>query len=170
MNVAANQACLKGWQQRQLYAGGKAAGIGKMLALGNGFAVRLGQAVDVVVRRRSNAEVLRKVDYLHALGNGVLLQERLALAVSEAEEHHINLVERHLAGEFHFGFANQTFVNVVHLIAGVTLRIGKHNFSFGMLQQHPYQFSAGVARGTKYSYFNHILLYKCDEHYRFSSG
>ena len=80
--------------------------------------------------------------------------------MTEAEEHHVNLVERHLVGEFHLRFANQPLVHVVHFVAGIALRIGKHNLNLAMLQQHSNQFAARIACGAKYSNFNHILYSK----------
>ena len=57
--------------------------------------MRLRQAIDEVVTAR-DAEVLCEVDNPHILRNGVFFQELLALTVTEAEEHHIDLPERHL--------------------------------------------------------------------------
>ena len=88
-------------------------------ALDNLF-VNLRQTIDVVMVTL-NAEVLREVDNLHVLGDGVLFQECLALAVAEAEEHHVNLVERHLVGKPQIGITDESFVNVAHQIARITL-------------------------------------------------
>ena len=68
-----------------------------------------------------DAEVLCQVYYLHSLRNGVFLEECLALAVSETEEHHIHLVERHLAGKLQFSVAYQSLMHVIHLVARIRL-------------------------------------------------
>ena len=47
----------------------------------------LWQAINVVVGRSRDAEVLRHIDYLHPLRDGVFLQEGLRLSVAEAEEY-----------------------------------------------------------------------------------
>ena len=107
-------------QQCQLYGGGKAAGVGKMLRLSYLVVVYLGQAVHVVVTAL-DAEVLSHVDNLHTAGYGVLLQKLLALAVAEAEKHHVHLVEGHLVGEQQVGVANQSFMHIRHRVAGVAL-------------------------------------------------
>ncbi len=91
-----------------------------MLRLLNLFLVNLGQAIDVVVVAL-DAEVLRQVDDFYFCGNGMLLEECLTLPMAEAEEYHIDLVERHLVGELQIGIANQTFVHITHQIACVAL-------------------------------------------------
>ena len=48
-DVALHDAQLGGWQQTQLYAGGKAAWVGHMLCSGNALAVNLGQTIYIVV-------------------------------------------------------------------------------------------------------------------------
>ena len=61
----------------------------------------------------SKTEVLCQVDNLHVLRNIVFLQERLALAVTEAEEDDIHLVERHLGGKLQISLAIQSLVQVL---------------------------------------------------------
>ena len=128
-----------------------------MLCLHYLRAMRLGQAIDVVVLGRGYSEVLREVDNLHILGYAVLLEKCCALAVSEAEKHHIYGIERHIAAEGHLGFAYQTFVHFIHLISGVALRVGKHYLHLGVIEQHAYEFAAGIAGGSQYSYFYHSI-------------
>ena len=55
--------------------------------------------------RSRDAEVLCQVDNLHMLGDGVLLQELLALAMAETEEHHIHFIEGHGIGKAQVGIA-----------------------------------------------------------------
>ena len=99
------------WQQCNLNTGGKASRIGYMLSLHDVFLVDLGQTINIIVVAL-DAEVLCQVDDFYVLWDGVLLEECLALAVSEAEEYHINLIERHLVGKLQIGITNQTFVDI----------------------------------------------------------
>ena len=91
-----------------------------MLATGYGILMCLRQAVDIVMVSL-DAKVLRQVDNLYSFGDGVLLKECLTLAVSEAEEYDVNLVERHLVGKLQVGVADEAFVNVRNQIACVAL-------------------------------------------------
>ena len=144
-NVVGEQAELGGGQQSQLYARGEATGISHMLRLGYGFAIDFGQTVYVVVALALKAEVLRKVDYLDVGRYLVLLKERLALAVAEAEEHHIDLVERHIGTELQVGFAIQALMHVGYKIAGIALAVGKHYLRLGMIDEQAYEFASCVA-------------------------
>ena len=144
-NVVVEQAELGGGQQSQLYTCGKAAWIGNMLRLGYGVAIDFGQTIYVVVALALEAEVLRKVDYLHMGRYLVLLEERLALAMTEAEKHYIDLVERHIGTELQVGFAIQTFVHVGYKIAGVALAVGKYYLRLGMIDEQTYEFATCVA-------------------------
>ena len=82
-----------------------------MLSLQDVFLVDLWQTINIIVVAL-DAEVLCQVDDFYVLWDGVLFEECLALAVSEAEEYHINLIERHLIGKLQIGIANQTFVHI----------------------------------------------------------
>ena len=68
-----------------------------------------------------DAEVLCQVDDLNVGRDGVLLKERLALAMAEAEEYHVDLVERHLVSKLQVGLADEAFVYVRNQIACVAL-------------------------------------------------
>ena len=144
-NVVVEQAELGGGQKSQLNAGGKATWIGNMLRLGYGVVIDFGQTINVVVALALEAEVLRKVDYLHMGRYLVLLEERLALAMAEAEEHYIDLVERHIGTERKVGFAIQTLVHVGYKIAGIALAIGKYYLRLGMIYEQTYEFATCVA-------------------------
>ena len=89
-----------------------------MLALRNLLAVNLRQAIHIVVVAL-DAEVLCQVDDFHVGWNRVLLQERLALAVAEAEEHHIDLVKRHFCREALLGFPEQPLMHIAEEIPRV---------------------------------------------------
>ena len=91
-----------------------------MLSLHDFLLVDLGQAVDIIVIAL-DAEVLCQIDDLDILGDGVLLEELLALAMAEAEVDDIHLVERHLIGKLQISLANQSFVDIADKVACVTL-------------------------------------------------
>ena len=107
-------------QQSDLYTSGKTARIGHVLSLLDFFLVDFWQTIDVVVIAL-DAEILCEIDNLYVLGNGMFLQECLAFAVAEAEEYHVNLVERHFVGKLQVSLANQSFVHVANRIASVAL-------------------------------------------------
>ena len=144
-NVVGEQTELGGGQQTQLYTCGEATWISHMLCLGYGVVIDFGQTIDVVVALTLEAEVLRKVDYLHMGRYLVLLEERLALAMAEAEEHYIDLVERHIGTELQVGFAIQTLVHVGYKIAGIALAVGKYYLRLGMIDEQTYEFATCVA-------------------------
>ena len=74
----------------------------------------------------------------------MLAQELLALAVAEAEEHHVDLFERHLAGEPQVGVAIQALMHVGHKVACVALAVCKHNLCLRVVKQQSYQFAASI--------------------------
>jgi hypothetical protein len=100
------------------------------------------------------------------LGDGVLLQELLALAVAEAEEHYVHLVERHGVGKAQVGIAQQTLVHIGYEIASITLTIGKDYFGRGMMHQQTDELATRITSSTQYSYLNHRLMLN----WFFSSG
>ena len=63
------------------------------------------QAVDIVVAP-FDAEILSEVDDFHMVWDGMLFQKRLALAMTEAEEHYIYVFKGHLVGEAKVSLAN----------------------------------------------------------------
>ena len=148
VDIAADDACLQSRQHCQLDAGGKTARICQMLTVGYEVLMRLGQTVDIVMVTL-DAEVLGEVDDLHVLRNGVFLQEGLALAVTKAEEHHINLVERHLIGKAQLGLSEQTLVDVRNQIASIALAIGKDNLCLRVVDQQTDKFTTRIACSTK---------------------
>ena len=144
-NVVVEQAELGSGQQTQLYARGKATWISHVLRLGDSVVIDFGQTINVVVALALQAEVLRKVDYLHMGWYLVFLEERLALAMTETEEHYIDLIERHFGTELQVGFAIQTLVHVGYKIAGIALAIGKYYLRLGMIYEQTYEFATCVA-------------------------
>ncbi len=68
-----------------------------------------------------DAEILCEIYDLHVVRDGMFLEERLALTMSKAEEHDINLVERHLVSELQISIANETLVDIRYQIAGIAL-------------------------------------------------
>ena len=67
-----------------------------MLCFRNSFLVDFGKAIHIIVIWGFQAEVLRKIDYLHILRYGMFLEKCLALAMSKTEEHDIDTVKGHL--------------------------------------------------------------------------
>ena len=144
MDVAADDASLQRRQHCKLYASGKATGIREMLAAFYCREMRFGQSIDEIMLA-SNAEVLSQVDNLDTRRNLMLLQELLALAVSEAEEDDIHFVERHFRSEAEFCLANQSLVYFTHRIACIALAIGKDYLNLRMPKQHTDEFASCVA-------------------------
>ena len=91
-----------------------------MLTSLDGIAMGLGQAIDIVVIAL-DAEILCQVDDLDIGWDLMFLEECLALAVAEAEEHHIDLVERHVGRETEIGIANQALVHIRETVASIAL-------------------------------------------------
>jgi hypothetical protein len=75
----------------------------------------------------------------------MLLEELFALAVAEAEENHVDILERHLVCEPQVCIADEALVYITHQIAGVALRVGKYDLCLGVVQQQADQFTACVA-------------------------
>ena len=75
----------------------------------------------------------------------MLLEERLALAMTETEEHNVNIFEWHIGTERQVGFAIQTLVHVGYKIAGIALAIGKYYLRLGMIYEQTYEFATCVA-------------------------
>ena len=65
--------------------------------------------------------------------------------MTEAEEHYVNIFERHIRGELQVGIAIQTFMHVGNKIAGVALAIGKYYLRLGMIYEQTYEFASCVA-------------------------
>ena len=163
-DIVLQQVQIGGRQQRQLYGGGEAAGVGHMLCLHDVGFVDFRQAIDPPPTNSPEGEnrslpsgrfgggqpkVLRQVDDLHMLRNGVLLKEGLALPVAEAEEHHVDLVERHLIRKAQLRIANQSFVHVAHQVPCVALAVGKDNLCLGMVEQQADELTARIACSAK---------------------
>ena len=155
-HVAVEEVHGGGGQESQLDAGGEAAGIGYVARMTDCLPVDFGKTITKVMgfggRCRSAddllrlpAEVLGKVDNPDTIGNGMLFHECLALAMTETEEHYIDVVERHRRRELQVGIAIEPFVHISYVIAGVALRIGENQFHVGMIDQQPYQFTASIS-------------------------
>ena len=162
MDVATDDAGLQCRKQSQLYASGKATGIGQVHGTNGLLSMCLWQAIHIVMFA-CYTEILCQVDDAHMGRNLVLLKEGTALAMTKAEEHHIHLFPRHLAGEAEVGFAIQALVYLAHRIAGIGFAIGKDYLCLGMVQQHTDEFTTSVTCRTKYTNFNHILICLCPQ-------
>ena len=75
----------------------------------------------------------------------MLLQESLALAVPEAEEHHVHFTERHFGCEAHISIADDPFMYIGDGIAGVAFAVGKHNLCLRMVYKQPQKLTGCVA-------------------------
>ena len=144
MDVSINDASLQSGQHSELDASGKAARISEMLAAFYRRAMRFGQSIDEIMLA-CDTEILRQVDNPDVRRNLMLLKELLALAVSEAKEDDVHLVERHFRGEAEVSLANQSFVDFADGIASVRLAIGKDYLRFRVPQKHSYQFAASIS-------------------------
>ena len=116
-----------------------------MLRLFYSFFVDFGESVYIVVAGSCQTKVLCEVDNLYISWYGMLFKECLALAMSEAEEHDIHFVERHLRRKAEVGVAIESFVYFCHVVAGIAFGIGKHNVSLRVIKQQAYQFTASIA-------------------------
>ena len=134
-------------QQSQLDGSGKATGIGYVLSSDNIFFVDFRQSVDVVVIPL-DTEVLSQVDNFDFGWDGVLLQKLFALAVAEAEEDYVNILEWHLVSKPQVCVADEAFMHIAYRITCITLAIGEDNLSLGVVQQQTDEFSARVSCRT----------------------
>ena len=100
-------------------------------------------------------EVLRQVDDLHPFGDVVGLHKRLTLAMTEAEEHHVDVVERHVGGELQVGVTVETLVDGRHVVARMALAVGKGDGGLRVVDQQPDEFATRIAGGSEYSYSYH---------------
>ena len=115
-DILLQQVQVGGRQQCHLNGSSKATRISHMLSLLDVFFVNLWQTVDVVVIAL-DTEVLCEVDNFHIRRDGVLLEKCLALAVTEAEEYDVDLVERHRVGKFQISLTDESFVHVTQQIS-----------------------------------------------------
>ena len=81
-------------------------------------------------------------------GDGMLLEELLALAVAEAEEDHVDILKRHLVRKPQVCIADEALMYITHQIAGVALRVGKYDLCLGMVQQQADQLAARISCRT----------------------
>ena len=135
------------------------------------LAVDLGQTIDEVVHSRRGlcgsdivsgkagswrkAEVLCQVDDLHFGGHVVLCQEALALAVAEAEEKHVNIVEGHLAREARVGITVEPLMHIGDEVSGIALTVDEDKLCLGVVDEQADELSCRIAGTAKYSYSYH---------------
>ena len=143
-------------QQCQLDGSGKAAGVGYVLALADGTAVQLGQSVYERIVIGLQAVIHGEVYHLQALGQGVGLHELAGIAVSGAEEQHVNGIKGQLVSENHIGLTNQSLMYRTQFVAGIARAVHEHNLGIGMTQKYAYKFAGSVTGTSYYSYFNHF--------------
>ena len=65
--------------------------------------------------------------------------------MSEAEEHHIHLIERHVGGEGECGLPHQTFMHLIDAVAGVALTVGKHQLHLRMIDEQADEFTSRIS-------------------------
>ena len=162
-HIVVDDAELCGWQQSELYAGGKATWVSHVMRLGNGVTVNLRQTIHIVVTLALQAEVLCQVDYLNVLWNLMFLQERLALAMTETEEHNVHIIERHLRCKAQVGVAIQSLMHIGNKVAGIALAVDKRDFSFGVIDKYADKLTGCVAGSAEDSYFHNFISAHRDE-------
>ena len=144
-----------------------------MACSADALAVDLGQTIDKIVHSRCGlcgsdlvsglsggwhkAEVLRQIDDLHLCRHVVLCQESLALAVAEAEEEHVDIVEGHLAGKAKISIAVESLVHVGDEVSGVALTVDEDELCLGMVDEQADELSCRIAGPAKYTYSYHDL-------------
>lgn len=133
-DIVLDQSHLSRRKQTKLDTGGEATGVSDMHRRSDLASVDLRETIDEVVslRRRmlrvnylfrSKAEVLSEIDDLDVLRDIMLLHERLALAMTEAEEDDIHLVERQFGGELQVCIAIESFMDIRHVVPGIALTL-----------------------------------------------
>ena len=157
-NIVVDDAELCGWQQSELDAGGKATRVSNVLRLGNGVTVNLRQTIHIVITLALKSEVLCKIYYLHMLWNLMFLQERLALAMTETEEHNVHIIERHLRRKAQVGVAIQSLMHIGDEVAGIALAVNKRYFGFGVIDKYADKLTGCIAGSAKDSYFHNFYL------------
>ena len=164
-NIVVDDAELCGRQQSELNAGGKATWVSNVLRLGNGVTVNLRQTIHIVITLALQAEVLCQVDYLNVLWNLMFIQERLALAMTETEEHNVHIIERHLRRKAQVGVAIQSLVHIGDEVAGIALAVNKRYFGFGVIDKYADKLTGCVAGSAEDSYFHNFISAHRDEYH-----
>lgn len=165
-DIFIDEAHMGGREKSELNTGSETTGIGDMPGLRNTVVVDLRKTIDKVMavcrrmlcggyRCRCQTEVLCQINDLHTLRDLMLAEECLTLAVTETEEDNIDIVKRQLVGEPEGGVAIESFVDIRDEVTTVALGVGKDNLCLRMVDEQPDELTAGIAGGTKYSYFDH---------------
>ena len=126
-----------------------------MLAVADGAAVQLRQAVDEVVVVRFDAVVHREVDDAQFLGDVVRVDELPRVAVGGAEEEHVDALQRQRVGECQVGLAVESLVDVGYLAPRLAVAVDEHNLRVGVVDEQTDELPRGVARSAYDSYFYH---------------
>ena len=134
-----------------------------MLRLGYLRAVYFRQTIYIIITLALKSEVLCKVDYLHVLWNLMFLQERLALAMTETEEHNVHIIERHLRRKAQVGVAIQSLVHIGDEVAGIALAVNKRYFGFGVIDKYADKLTGCIAGSAEDSYFHNFISAHRDE-------
>ena len=75
--------------------------------------------------------------------------------MSEAEEHHIHLVEGHIAGKAQVRLPVQSLMHVSNKVSGIAFTVCKNYLCHGMVYQKTYQFASRITCRSQYSYLYH---------------
>ena len=101
------------------------------------------------------AIVLREVDDLQGVRTLVLCPESSTLAVTRAEEKHVDSVEVVCVGEALLGIAYQASMYGVERLTGIASGVRKGDLHLWVVDQEADELARGIARSTYYSYFYH---------------
>ena len=147
------------WQQAQLNTSSKTAWISHMLAMADGTTVQFRQTIHKVMVIALDTIVHAEVDNLQIFRHIVAIHKFLGIAMSCAEEQHIDFIQRKLVGKNQISFTIQAFVNVCNLITCVTTTIDKFYFDFRVINQQTNQFACCITCPTDNSYLNHNQMF-----------
>ena len=163
MHIAAEQPGSGQRQQSQLQAGSETTRICDVARLAYFFTVHLGQAVHECPLpehcARSQAEILAQVDHPHRSRNRSRFQELTGIAVTDAEENHIDARKIELSGETHIRIAQQIGVHVTEQIARIGVAVHEHQFHPVVIDENTDSFATRISRTSYNAYFNSLHAY-----------
>ena len=127
-----------------------------MAGMLNLLAIQFGQAIDVVVVGRSDAEILRQIDDTNILRHGMLGQELSTLAMPHAQEEDVDRLQRQTVGELHVRLAEQPLVDVGQQVLGVGRTVDKAYLHIRVMQQQADEFARSIACATDNTSFHNL--------------
>lgn len=75
----------------------------------------------------------------------MLCQEALALAVAEAEEKHVDIVEGHLAREAQVGITVEPLMHIGDEVSGIALTVDEDKLCLGVVDEQADELSCRIA-------------------------